>query len=457
MRIGNIHKITLARFGIKGAARGRLLRLDAAAIREVYFLRMLTFFRNLDLNTRRILNACFLAFLMNGLLTMMMGSTLPDMRVAYGLSDTQSGLLLSGHSAGNLVACFVSSLLPLWLGRRKSIVLLSALAAVGYSMMLVSGNPLWLMTAFVFTGMGRGSISNFNNTTVNRVTEGNPSASNLLHSFFATGAISAPLVFLLASAAAGWRAAVAVVVVLGVLVAVNFTRIHLSDDRPDQQDHTQKSMIFLRNPTFLILGGMMFFYLCAEYSINGWLVTFLQNKPALLDEFAAVGGDGQVALVTYSQTMATLFWGIILAGRLTSAMLARRWPQKLLMMVDSIGTTLFFCLLLVGDSIILVTTAIAGLGFCMAGICPMIYSDASYITNRYPMGTSTLLAIGSVGAMLMPATVGIMADTYGFTGGMSAILLGVMALLILSVLNFVLKPKPVRDDHWSSSLNEVQG
>lgn len=418
---------------------------------------MLTSFRNLDQNTRRILNACFLAFFMNGLLTMMLGSVLPDMRVAYGLSDTQSGLLLSSHSAGNLVACFVSSLLPLWLGRRKSIVLLSALAAVGFSMMLVSGNPIWLMAAFVFTGMGRGSISNFNNTTVNRVTEGNPSDSNLLHSFFATGAISAPLVFLLASAIAGWRAAVVVIVVLGVVVAANFTRIRLPEDQPDRQDHAQKSLIFLRNPTFLILSGMMFFYLCSEYSINGWLVTFLQNKPALLEAFAATGNDAQAALVTYSQTMATLFWGIILAGRLSSAILARHWPQKLLMMVDSIGAALFFCLLLAGNSILLVTGAIAGLGFCMAGICPMIYSDASYITNRYPMGTSTLLAIGSVGAIFMPATVGMMADTYGFTGGMSSILIGVAALLILSILNYVVKPKPVRDDRLITQTDGMQG
>lgn len=312
-------------------------------------------------------------------------------------------------------------------------------------MMLVSGNPLWLITAFVLTGVGRGSISNFNNGTVNLVTGGSPTAINLLHSFFAIGAISAPLLFLLANRLSGWRAAILLTVALGAAVSFNFSRLHLPNDRPDRGDSRQKSMAFLRNRTYLLLAGMLFFYLCAEYAINGWLVSYLQSKPELLAQLQAGGQEPHTALVTYSQTMATLFWAIILVGRLVSATLARRVPQKLLIMLDSIGVTAFFVLLLLNNSIVIVTVAIIGLGFCMAGICPMIYSDASYITNRYPMGTSTLLAIGSVGAILMPALVGAIADAYGFTGGMSGILFGILALLVLAILNYWIKPQPVRE------------
>lgn len=406
---------------------------------------MFAYFASLPKDTRRVLFTCFFAFFFNGLMTLMMGSILPDLRAAYNLTDSQGGLMLAGHSAGNLAASLLSGLVPLWLGsRRRAIVLLSALAALGYAMLLLFGNPLWLTLAFAITGMSRGSISNFNNGTVNRVTEGNPSASNLLHSFFAAGAISAPLLFLITFRIGGWQAAILAIVVLGAIVALAFTRINLADDRPSRTDSTQKSLVFLRNRTFLLLGGMMFFYLCAEYSINGWLVTYLQHKPALLAQFALAGGDAQQALVTYSQTMATLLWAIILVGRLCSALLSRRLPQKLLMMAGSIGVLVFFAVLLLGDSIALVTLSVAGLGFCLAGICPMIYSDASYITNLYPMGTSAILGIGSIGAIIMPALVGIVADAYGFAGGMSAILIGVVALVVLAILNYILKPAPMQ-------------
>ena len=193
--------------------------------------------------TRQTLGACFLAFFFNGVLTMMIGSALPDMKAAYGINDTQAGLMLSGHSAGNLIACFLSGLVPLWLGKRKSITVLSAIAAIGFLMMLASGNPIWLVVAFILTGIGRGSISNFNNGTVNLVTAGSPTAINLLHSFFAIGAISAPLFFLLANRLSGWRAAILLTVALGVTVSFNFSRLHLTNDRPDRTDHRQKSML----------------------------------------------------------------------------------------------------------------------------------------------------------------------------------------------------------------------
>lgn len=401
---------------------------------------MRTLFPNLSHDTRRILFVCCFAFFMNGTMTMMMGSLLPDVKLAYRLSDSQSGLMLAGHSAGNLLACFLSGLVPLWLGRRRAIVTLSAATSVGFLMTLLCGNPVWLIIAFALTGVARGSISNFNNATANRITGGNPSASILLHSFFAMGAIGAPLLFLLTRSLGGWQAAVALIILLGMTVTLNYSRIHLEDDRPDPTDQTQKSMVFLHNRSFWISGGMMFFYLCAEYAINGWLVTYLQNKPELLSQFAEDGGMGVMA---YSQTMATLLWLIILIGRLFSAALARKLPQKLLMMVSSVGVALFFTLLLLSTSLPLVTVSVAGLGFCMAGICPMIYSDASYITNLYPMGTSMLLAIGSVGAILMPALVGFMADAYGFVWGMRSILLGVAALLALSVWNYIRKPTPI--------------
>jgi fucose permease len=395
-------------------------------------------------DVRRTLAICFSSFFFNGLMTMMMGSVLPDLKAAYGLTDTQGGLMLAAHSAGNLAACLLGGLVQLRLGSRRAITLLSVAAALGYTMLPLSGNPAWLIAAFTLSGVGRGSISNFNNGTVTRVTQGSPSASNLLHSFFAIGAISAPLVFLLLSRVAGWQAAAFATAALGLTVSLAFTRLPAAADKPAAAGQSRQSFAFLRDPAYLIFGGMMFFYLCAEYSVNGWLVTYLQSRPALLAQFAAAGGDARAALVTYSQAMATLFWAVILAGRLLSAVLSRRVPQKLMMLIGSAGALGFFLLLLLSASAWPATAAVAGLGFCFSGICPMIYSDASSITNRYPLGVSGILAIGSVGAILMPALVGAVADAYGFAGGMAAILGGMVALLLLCALNYARGPRAAR-------------
>ena len=52
---------------------------------------------------------------------------------------------------------------------------------------------------------------------------------------------------------------------------------------------------------------------------------------------------------------------------------------------------------MLATSIPSVTLCVAGVGFFMSGICPMIYADAAWITNRYPMAVGILLSFGSAG------------------------------------------------------------
>jgi len=319
-------------------------------------------------------------------------------------------------------------------------MLMSSLGFIGFLMMTLWGNPVWLLLAFACTGLGRGSVTNFDNRMVNRLSGGNPAASNMLHSSFAIGAILAPLAFLGLRNLLGWRIGLAFVILCGVISLCNFSRMRMEADRPDRCNKTNSTLVFLKNPSFLILAMMMFCYLCSEYAINGWLVTYIQNKENLLADLAASGSNA----VSYSQTMASLLWVVMLVGRLTCAMLSSKVSQKIMMMVSSIGVAIFYALMLSSTTMTMVTLSVAGLGLCMAGICPMIYSDAAIFTNTYPMATSLILGIGSAGAILMPTIVGSLAESYGFTGGMSAILVTVVLLVIFAVLNVVVKTrKPV--------------
>ncbi len=401
---------------------------------------MFSFINKLDKAERRVLFTCFFAFTFNGTLSLIMGSVMPDLKAAYGLSDTVSGLFLSAHSAGNLIAGLTSALVPLWLGQKRSFMLLGSLAILGFAMMLVWGWPGWLFMAFILVGFGRGSITNFSNRTVNRLSGGSPVASNLLHSCFAIGSILAPLVFMALRDALNWQIGLSYVIVFGLVMVFFMSRIQLRNDRPDRRDRANSTLVFLKNPSFLILAAMMFCYLCSEYAINGWLVTYIQNKEELAAALAASGSSAK----SYSQAMASLLWVVMLVGRLTCAALSSKVRQKVMMMVSSFGVAAFYTLMLMSGTMGMVTFAVAGLGLSMAGICPMIYSDAAIFTNAYPMATSLLLGIGSSGAILMPTLVGSLAETFGFTGGMSAILVTVVLLVVFAVLNVTVKTrKPV--------------
>ena len=191
----------------------------------------------------------------------------------------------------------------------------------------------------------------------------------------------------------------------------------------------------------VIFAGMMFCYVCSEYSVNGWLVTYIQNKQELLNSFGKSGAELDQAVKAYSQTMATLLWVVMLIGRLSCAFASAKIPQKKLMMGLSLGMIVFFALLLTSSTIPMVTLSVAGLGLCMSGMSPMIYSDSATFSNVYPMVTSVLLVVGAGGSIIMNSLVGILADHFGFNVGMGAIFVTVIILGVLAILNVAVKTR----------------
>ena len=145
--------------------------------------------------------------------------------------------------------------------------------------------------------------------------------------------------------------------------------------------------------------------------------------------------------------MATVMWIVMLIGRLGCAALSVRYSPKRIMLISSLGVTVGFAGMLMSGNIVTATVSIVALGLCMSGIGPMIYADASVFTNTYPIATSAILVIGSSGAVIMPTIVGTMAEKFGFTGGMSAIMVSVVLLVVFAVLNVTVKlraPKEIK-------------
>ncbi len=275
-----------------------------------------SFYSKLDDNKKYILNCCFFVFAVNGIYSMILGSLLPLISNEYGLNNTMSGALLSAHQVGNLIAGFIAGVLPLYLGRKKAIMFLCSFVVMGFLMMILSGNPVLLILGFLFTGLSRGSISNFNNTTVNEVSNSSPAALNFLHSIFAVGALIAPFLVMICTNMAGnigWKIAAGVIIILAIISIFLFSRMKI-DEVKKNTVKVKISYQFLKNKYFWNSAGILFFYLCAEASINGWLVKYFI--------------DSRIMTIQYAQILASLLWAVILAGRLTCAFLEIKYQKK---------------------------------------------------------------------------------------------------------------------------------
>lgn len=368
--------------------------------------------------TRKQMISSYVVFLINGMLALSIGSLLPFIRDARGLEYAFCGMLVSLHSVGNFVSSFFAGTLAVTLGRKKSILLFNAFFAIAYLLVIVGGNNVCLVLAFIMTGLARGATSNFCNATINGLAPGKVGAINGLHAMFSVGAFLFPILLTLLTAAKveNWILACFFMLAMGVLSWVLYATMPVDESIVKKKDENQGTFAFLKEPMFIFCTASLFFYLCAEQGVIGWMVTYFKDTGLISENL--------------SQITASVLWIMILAGRLTTVALSRKVKKGTLLRIMGIGLVLFFIVLLVSKSTFWIVFGIMGFGYSMAGIYPTVVSFAGHINQKYPMCWSFMLTMASMGSILMPSVIGKIAEVAGIFYGMSSI----VAVVIIDMI-----------------------
>ncbi|MCM1045716.1 MAG: MFS transporter [Candidatus Gastranaerophilales bacterium] len=363
------------------------------------------------------------AFIINGMLALSVGSLLPYIRDARGLEYAFCGLIVSLHSVGNLISSFAGGLLPVWIGRKKSILIFETFFAVSYLLILFSHSNPGLALAFLLTGLARGAASNFCNASINSLAPGKAWTINGLHGMFSVGAFLFPILLTLLTMidVSYWIYAVYFMLAMGILGWLLYFMMPVANDRLERAG-SGGSFAFFKDPLFYLCSLTLFFYLCAEQGVIGWMVTYFKDT-GLLGE-------------SLSQVTASVLWIMILAGRLTTAWASTKTRKENLLPVMGVALVLFFVLLIFSRSTFWIVAGIMGFGYSMAGIYPTTVSFTGNLIQKYPMAWNFILTFASIGSILMPSVIGKIAEATNITYGMSAIgavlLVDLVCIILLS-------------------------
>lgn len=379
----------------------------------------------------RLLFPCYFAFLVNGAMVLLVGAILPFLIEEAGVSYGVAGGFLSAFAIGNFAASFLNPVLAGKIGLKATTVITSALIPISFFLITLIPPVPVIYILFVAAGIGRGCCSIINNAVVNDNSDGKPMALNLLHMTFAIGAFAAPfLMSIYLDNGFNWRAIVYTIIIGSALATAAYAWMKLDYDKPGKiqsESSANQKNNFWKHPAFFITGLIMFFYLGLENCVNGWFVTYFKSTGIMTDSFAT-------NLVSYT-------WLAVMLGRLLTAYLSARISKKVLIMIDCIVTALFFVLLISTQNLNVITIAIIGLGLFFAGIYPTCVSNAGIAIKGSTLGTSMLLAMAALGGIITPQIVGLVADRIGLVGAIGVLLINVVAMILLSVLNYVQRTK----------------
>ena len=204
------------------------------------------------------------AFLINGMLALSIGSLLPFIRDAKMLSYAFGGFIVSLHSVGNLISSFAGGTLPVFLGRKRTILLFNLFTAVSYFMIAASDSKYLIAAAFFLTGISRGATSNFCNAVINNLAPGKAWTINALHATFAVGAFLFPILIIVLTNGNpdNWVYACVFMVVMGIISWLLYFFTPLENDKMEKKQGNQGGFAFFkavldlhRDAVFLSLCG----------------------------------------------------------------------------------------------------------------------------------------------------------------------------------------------------------
>jgi fucose permease len=358
--------------------------------------------------------ALYGGFLLNGVVSVLLGPVIPELRFAWGVTPATAASLFVAQFAFSALGAVVASF-----DVRRSLVCGYGAIAVGLTI-LATGEWSLARLAMAAVGLGLGlTIPATNLAVAHRNPLRRGAALATLNLTWGAGAMACPLVFAalrgrLPATAALWGLAAAAV----VASAAAAWAVRSASPPPAAEPAVAPRFGFL-----LLVAAMLFLYVGSESTMGGWLVE-------LADQ---LGGERTAV----SMLVGWSFWGAILAGRASASVLLARVSEPALYKASLALAGAGTLTVLLADSR---TGVAAGALAAGAGMAPLFPLTISLLTARtastLSRGTGWVFACGGVGGAVLPWLAGQVTDgDAGLSRGFAVPLAGMALLAVLYALH----------------------
>jgi fucose permease len=362
----------------------------------------------------------FAAMFEHGLILLMVGSIVPEIKETFGIGESATGLLLSVGSLGFVVGPLVAGSVIDRVGVR--FVLLAGFVIELAALLLFGTAQLFFVAAMANLVMHFGSA--FIETSANVLPtlsvsrRSAHSLMNLVHMFFSIGAFVGPFLIGLYVGATGlWRPLMFLALIPAGVLLLWTMAVRFPAMRP-QATHPLRHMGSVLKLRYVILGAVaLFAYVGAEIGISSWVVYYLQEELALTPVVAKSG--------------LSMLWIFIFVGRYLNSILGNRYSSRFLVTVSGFGGALGIVGFLLAGSLWSAYLLLAWIGLCMSGVFPNVMAE---LNNRDPSKTGTVTAVmatgAAIGAALFQWLIGLIAETLSLAVAfvLPAVLMGLVVV-----------------------------
>ena len=370
--------------------------------------------------TRNIVTLLFTGFVVNGVVTVILGPVLPILIARWGLNDNQAGAFFPTQFVGSWLGTLLSSALIARTGYRLPI-------GIGYAMLglgvagLSSPTKLGALVACFIFGFGYGLLTPGTNLYIAETSgEKRASALNLINFTWGIGAVACPALVLFALRAhhlsiflwgvtiAGW--AIALIAFLAPWSKESGAEPISAEESPEEQEVPHVGFI---------LAALFFIYVGAEQSTGGWVAALARR---------VANGVG----TTYTIVPMFFYCGLLIGRGLAPLALRRVRENNLVLMALSLAA-LGLIVVQRANSVLIIDIGAAMTGLGLASLYPIFIAWLSHwYGERARKIGGVMFALASLGGAFSPWLVGFVSkQTDSLRIGLLVPLVSVAVMLVL--------------------------
>jgi fucose permease len=371
----------------------------------------------------RLQSSAWAGIFVFGIVMAILGAILPSLFDRIGFGAAAAGNLFLTMNFAMLVTTLFFGPLVDRFGFKTLLAVSAFLVAAAFLLLAFASTYGLVLGAAVVLGLGGGGLNGGTNALTSDLHEGDKrgSALNVLGIFFGFGALSIPFLIGTLRDLLGLRNILFLATALGLVPFLLYLILRFPKAKQAQGFPIKEAAGIVRSPLLWLTAFILFFQSGNEFTVGGWISTYLQKT------FGLGGSAAALVLAAY--------WTAIMSGRLLSSRLIRAVRSETLILGSALLALCAAALMALAPS---GRTAAAGAVVIGLGFAAIYPTTLAIVGEKFVAFTGTafsiVIAVGLVGGMLAPWLAGKIAQASSLRQGLLIPVFNCAIIVVLSIL-----------------------
>ena len=369
-----------------------------------------------------------------GIVMAILGAILPSLFERIRFNKSEAGNLFFVMNLAMLGMSVVFGPVVDRFGYRILLAFSALLVAGAFLLFTVAPSYSILLAAALLLGLGGGGLNGGSNALTSDLNpERRSAALNLLGIFFGFGALLIPFLIGTLLGFLGINVILIIAATLSLIPFVIFLLLRFPQAKQAQGFPLRRAARVVRSPLLWLCGFLLFFQSGNEFTVGGWISTYLNENFRFSPMSAAL--------------ILAAYWGGMMVGRLVvSRVLVRTMRNEALILSSAVLALAGTIIMAAAPSGLLASVGVVMTGLGFAAIFPTTLAVAGEaFADLTGTAFSVIFMVALAGGMTAPWLAGRVANSSGLRSGFIIPVVGcaMIILIELAIIQLAGRKKPV--------------